>query len=101
VLMIHVWSGVFVFLGVVFSKYLVNENRTMEFFYRNVFGLITNIFLNVLLIPKYGINGAAIATLICSFGVNYVYDIFDKRSHSQLKMKTKSFFPVHYFFKFK
>jgi len=26
---------------------------------------------------------------------NYLYDFFDKDLHQQLKMKTKSFFPIH------
>jgi len=54
-------------------------------------GAILNIVFNYILIPKYGINGAAIATLLGQFTANYVYDIFDKDLHRQLKMKTMSF----------
>jgi len=101
VLMIHIWAGVFVFLGVAFSKYLANENLTMKFFYRTFLGMLINVILNILLIPKYGINGAAIATLLGQFGANYVYDFFDKNLYRQLKMKTKSFLPIHYILKSK
>jgi len=101
VLMIHIWAGVFVFLGVAFSKYLTNENLTMKFFYRTFLGMLINVILNILLIPKYGINGAAIATLLGQFSANYMYDIFDKSLYRQLKMKTKSFLPIHYILKSK
>ena len=101
VLMIHIWAGVFVFLGVAFSKYLTNENLTMKFFYRAFLGMLINVILNILLIPKYGINGAAIATLLGQSSANYMYDIFDKSLYRQLKMKTKSFLPIHYILKSK
>ena len=101
VLMIHIWAGVFVFLGVAYSKYLTNENLTKKFFYRTFLGMLINIILNILLIPKYGINGAAIATLLGQFSANYIYDIFDKSLYRQLKMKTKSFLPIHYILKSK
>jgi O-antigen/teichoic acid export membrane protein len=95
VLMIHIWAAVFVFLGVAFSKYLTAENLTKKSFYRTLLGAILNVILNYILIPKYGINGAAIATLIGQFIANYMYDFFDKDLHQQLKMKTKCFFPIH------
>lgn len=97
VLMIHIWAGVFVFLGVAFSKFLTNENLTKKMFYRTLLGAILNILFNLVLIPKYGIKGAAIATLLGQFVANYGYDFFDKSFYMQLKMKTKSFFPVHVF----
>ncbi|MBB4803683.1 O-antigen/teichoic acid export membrane protein [Flavobacterium nitrogenifigens] len=95
VLMIHIWTGVFVFLGVAFSGYLTAENKTKKAFYRTLLGAVLNVILNYVLIPIYGICGSAIATLIGQFFANYVYDIFDKDLYQQLKMKTKSFFPIH------
>ena len=95
VLMIHIWAGVFVFLGVAFSKYLTIENLTKKMFYRTFLGAILNIILNYFLIPKYGIKGAAVATLLSQFVANYVYDIFDKDLHKQLIMKTMCFVPIH------
>jgi O-antigen/teichoic acid export membrane protein len=86
---------VFVFLGVAFGGYLTAENQTKKAFYRTLLGAFINIILNYMLIPKYGILGSAIGTLLGQFFANYVYDIFDKELHQQLKMKTKSFFPIH------
>jgi O-antigen/teichoic acid export membrane protein len=95
VLMIHIWTGVFVFLGVAFSRYLMTENLSRKSFYRAILGASLNILFNYILIPKYGINGSAIATLLGQFIANYVYDFFDKDLYHQLKMKSMCFFPIH------
>lgn len=63
VLRIHIWAGIFVFLGVAVSKYLLAENLVMVSFGQTAAGCMANIILNVILIPSYGIKGAAWATL--------------------------------------
>lgn len=60
----HVWAGLFVFLGVARSKWLMAENLGKYEFATTGLGAITNIALNCWLIPIYGGVGAAIATLI-------------------------------------
>jgi len=95
VLMIHIWAGVFVSLGVAFGKFLMVENHTRKYFNRTALGAFINVILNFILIPRCGINGAVIATLLGQFVANYVYDIFDKDLHHQLKMKTIAFLPIH------
>jgi O-antigen/teichoic acid export membrane protein len=90
VLMIHIWTLVFVFLGVAFSHYLLSENLTKVSFYRTFLGAVLNVLLNFLWIPKYGIMGVVVATLVTQFAVNYAYDIFDKQLYNQLKLKTLS-----------
>jgi O-antigen/teichoic acid export membrane protein len=72
-LQIYVWAGVAVFLGVAMSQYLIAKNLTKISFYNTLLGAMVNIILNIILIPKMGIGGAAIATLISytlsTFGV--------------------------------
>ena len=97
VFVIHVWAGIFVFMGVVFSKYLISENLTKKAFYRTLLGAIVNIVGNYFFIPIYGIQGAAVATLLGQFFANYGYDFFDKELHSQLKMKTRGLFLIDVF----
>ena len=99
VLSLLIWSGVFVFLGVAFSKYLLVENLPMIAFRRTLLGAILNIILNMWLIPIYGIFGAAMATLISQFVVNYMYDIFDKKVHEQFYLKNKAIFLPYKAFK--
>jgi O-antigen/teichoic acid export membrane protein len=64
IIKIYIWSTVLVFGGTVISQYLVSKNYTKIFFYSNSIGAISNILLNLILIPKIGIVGASIATII-------------------------------------
>lgn len=93
------WAGVFVFLGVAFSKYLLAENMAMISFQRTCAGAIANIVLNYVLIPIYGIMGSALATLLAQFIANYVFDLFDPRMRSQFILKNKAIFMPHLVFR--
>ena len=92
VLNIHIWSGIFVFLGVASSKYLLAENYIKKTFYRTFIGALLNIIMNYYLIGIMGIKGAAISTLASHFFAAYFYDILDKDLRKMFIMKTKSLF---------
>ncbi len=64
VLQIYIWSGVGLFLGYAINQYLLSENHTRTIFYYNLLIMVTNVVLNLILIPKLGLTGAAWATLI-------------------------------------
>lgn len=91
VLMIHVWTGILVSSGIVSSKYLLSNNLTKTLFYRNFLGAITNIILNYILIHKYGISGAAIATFLSWFVSVYIFHIFDKNTRIIINHNNNSF----------
>jgi polysaccharide transporter, PST family len=78
VLMIHIWAGIPVFLGVASSQFLIAENLTWISAYRTGLGLGTNVFLNLALIPQFGALGAALATvlsyLVASFSLLFFRD---------------------------
>ena len=96
VLSIHIWAGVFVFLGVACSKWFIVENYIKKNLYRTSVGVVSNVILNLILIPLYGIYGAAIATLIGQIAANLVYDVFDKQTYSSLKLKTNALNPFYF-----
>jgi PST family polysaccharide transporter len=64
VLKIYIWSSVFVFLMIATGSYLIAENKTIFLLFRYTLGMLINVFLNWQLIPVYGIEGSAFATLI-------------------------------------
>ncbi len=64
VLSIHVWSNLFIYIGVAQSLWLVNENLGRVSLYRGLLGAVVSILANSLLIPCIGLVGAAISTLI-------------------------------------
>ncbi|MCH7516532.1 MAG: flippase [Bacteroidetes bacterium] len=93
VLTIYIWAGVAVFLGVASSQYLITENFTKLSFFRTFIGMIFNVILNLILIPKYGIVGAAVATLV-SYSVATFSLIFISKTSLQIKMMLKSIFLI-------
>lgn len=94
VLSLHIWAGVFVFLGVASSRWHMNENLQQLYFVRTLSGVVINVLLNVILIPRYGINGAAIATIISQIVASYLFDLAHSKTRPIFYMKTKSFFII-------
>lgn len=92
-LSVHIWSGVFVFLGVASSQYLLAEGYTKISFYRTAAGALINIGLNIWLIPKYAGLGASIATLIACI-VSTFYVLLIPKTRQQGIMMLKSLFLV-------
>jgi len=92
VLIIHIWSGIFVFLGVASGKYLLVENYIKKIFYRTFVGALLNIIMNYYLIGIMGIKGAALSTFASHFFAAYFYDILDKDLREMFILKTKSLF---------
>ena len=72
----HIWAGIFVFLGVARGKWLMIENLTIFNFATTALGALTNIILNLWLIPLYQGIGAAIATIISYAVAGYISCIF-------------------------
>jgi len=69
ILQIYVWASLGTFLGSLAYNYLLAENNKKLMVSMTFIPMAINIVLNVLWIPKYGIIGAAYATLISySFG---------------------------------
>ncbi len=93
VLRIYVWAGVFVFLGVASSQYLIAENYTKISFLNSLTGAIVNVILNITLIPKFGIKGAAIATVI-SYFVSVFLIILIPKTYKNSVLMLKSFSPL-------
>lgn len=92
-LSIHIWSGVFVFLGSASSQFLLAEGYTKISFYRTAAGAIVNVALNLWLIPLYGGAGASIATLVACI-VSAFYLLFIPKTQQQGIMMLKSLFLI-------
>ncbi len=78
-LKIYALSIPLVFIGVASGKWLITEGLQKHSLYRTLAGLSVNILLNLLLIPRYGGTGAAIATLASQAMATFLYDfIFEQ-----------------------
>ena len=96
VLSVHIWSGVFVFLGVASTQYLIAENLNKLTFIRTGFGAVVNIVLNLILIPKMGMMGAAIATLVAYASATF-FILFIPQTYKQGIMMFRSLFLISLF----
>ena len=63
ILAVHIWSSIFVFLGVARGQWLVNEGLQKFYLVSTLAGAVANVSLNLVLIPRWGGLGAAWATV--------------------------------------
>jgi len=59
-----IWSDLFVNLGVARNSYLLALGWSWSLFFMALSGAVVNVILNLLLIPRFGGTGAAVATCI-------------------------------------
>lgn len=76
ILSIHIWASIFVFLGVARTPWILNEGLMKLSLYSHLLGATINIFLNLLLIPRFGPTGAAIATLSSYAFSGFLFNAF-------------------------
>ncbi|WP_249754047.1 polysaccharide biosynthesis C-terminal domain-containing protein [Algibacter sp. L4_22] len=72
-LQIFGWAPLFIFMGMLFEKHLVNQNQLDRNVYRFILGCCVNALFCFLLIPKYKLVGAAFAVLLSHFITNIVF----------------------------
>jgi len=95
ILSIHIWASIFVFLGVASGRWMLAENRQILSLQRSFFGMVINVVLNLLLIPIYGVVGAAVATVVAQFSVGMLFDVIQKETRHMFIMKIKAFNPYY------
>lgn len=67
-----VWYSSFSYFGAVTNLYLIAENKSRWVQYLTIIGAVLNILLNWALIPRFGIAGAAIASLFTQIISNVI-----------------------------
>ena len=63
-LVFNIWNGIFISQAIARGIWLISENLQKYRLYNNLIIVNINIVTNIILIPKIGITGAAIATLL-------------------------------------
>ena len=71
----QIWGGVFAFLTVGSYRWLVLEGLQLFVLYRTLAGMVINVLLNLVLIPRFGIVGAAAASLVGHVVAGYLCDL--------------------------
>lgn len=93
ILAIHIWASLFVFMGVGTSSWFIAEGLTQFALRRTIIGAITNVFLNIFLIPAYGGVGAAIATVISQAFASFLSNATHPKTRKIFDLQVKSLIP--------
>ena len=91
-LRIMVWADAFSFIGGIRSIWLICEKKNNYVWILSGIGAFTNVVLNLLLIPRWNINGAAFATLITQLLSNVVYPAIFKETRDFSKIALQGIF---------
>ncbi|MGZ5017290.1 MAG: flippase [Methylobacter sp.] len=99
VLMIHIWTAVLVFIDSPVDQYLLATHRQSLLVFKSVVLFMINFGLAIVLVPKYGPQGAATAVLISLAGTVLVLPILysplhDLRNIYRLAVREVQFLPA-------
>lgn len=92
VLTIHIWTCLFVFLGVASSAWYTAENLQKFVLLNTIAGAFANVVLNIYLIPLYGVEGAAFATVIAQAISSYLMNLAFKETRPNFFRLTAAFY---------
>jgi O-antigen/teichoic acid export membrane protein len=84
------WAGLFVCLGVARESWMIAEGLMKISFFTTAIGALTNVILNLFLIPNYGPTGASFATLVSYFSAASLSTILFPETRKLFKMQLNS-----------
>lgn len=90
-LKIITWYTIFSYLGVARNAWIVCENRQNYLKYMYASAAILNVVLNYLMIPKWGVSGAASASLITQICTSILLPCFVKDMRGNVKLMIEAF----------
>jgi len=94
-LVFNIWKGIFISQAVARGIWMISENLQLYRLYSNIIVALLNISINTLLIPIYGIAGAAIATLITQFIGTWMISFIWKPLRQSTYDMIKSINPIY------
>jgi O-antigen/teichoic acid export membrane protein len=97
ILVVHIWSALFIFMRAAFSRWILIEQVLMFSLITQGMGAIVNVILNLVFIPEYGGLGAAYATLFSYATASYLaLAFYDKTRPVFIMMSLAILSPVRY-----
>ena len=89
------WYTMFSYLGVARGIWVVCEDLQKKSIYISVLSAFFNVILNLVLIPRMGASGAALATLMTECCAVFVFPLFKREYHANIKLMLKSMNPKY------
>lgn len=93
ILVISSISTTFVLYGLLCTQWLIAEDLQIYRLRRVIIGLVINIVLNLWMIPKFGIQGAAISTVISQAASSIFLNALNKQTRPIFSLQLKSIIP--------
>ncbi|MFK8397002.1 flippase [Pseudomonas sp. BGr12] len=87
-------ASVFTAIGSVTARYLSIEHMEKKIVIRSGIGALLKVMLNLVLIPSFGLSGAAASTLVCALTVNILLDWTDRDLMRLRKIKKNIIWPI-------
>lgn len=97
ILMIHAWCVVFIFLSIIQIGYDIAEGLTWFATARTAAGALMNVGINLILIPRYGPIGSAVATVCSQSCTSFLFNLLHPRTRPIFVMQLKALFLVPLF----
>ncbi len=99
VMLILVVNLIFVSLGILGTRWSLLTNNEHYILHRVIFGAIVNVILNAIMIPVYGIYGAAFSSLFAQISSSYIGFLLNVNTRVLFIIQTKSIINSIYFWK--
>ena len=99
-LLIFCWTFLFMSIGVARNVFIYSHGLNKINIYISFFGLFSNIILNYLLIPRFGITGSAASSLISQILTSYISSLFFKELRGNFIIATKALYMPRINFKY-
>lgn len=90
VLVVQIWTCIFVFMGVVGARWYLIEGLEKYTFYRTMAAALANIGLNLWLIPRHGALGAAFASLAAQAMAGYVFNAIGSKTRPLFQLQNSA-----------
>jgi PST family polysaccharide transporter len=90
VLAIHAWAGMFATLGLSSGPWFVNAGLLRLRMINTAVGAMVNCSLNLYAIPRFGVVGAAVSTLVSYAVAGFLMNALDRRSWPLFSMQIRS-----------
>ncbi|EFB9716084.1 hypothetical protein FAD65_22475, partial [Escherichia coli] len=91
---ILIFTNLFMYLGVAQSLWIVNERKGKISLFKTILGALVCIIANTILIPKYGIAGAAVSAVLAQLTSAIMANIIVAPKILILQLKCLMFLPL-------
>ena len=90
VLAIHAWAGIFATFGLSSGAWFLNAGLLKLRMVYTAVGALVNCSLNLYAIPRFGVVGAAVSTLVSYAVAGFLMNAVDRRSRPVFRMQLRS-----------